>query len=185
MIDEVLFDADDRMGKAVEALRQGLSSIRTGRASPALVEYIRVDYHGIPTPVNQLATISVPEARLIIIQPWDRGVLPAIERAILKSDLGLNPSNDGNVVRLFIPLLTEERRGELVRMVRKRTEEGRVAVRNIRREAVEELRRLLRNKEISQDEQWRAQEQLQRLTDSVIERVNDVGRDKEDEVLEI
>ena len=185
MIDEVLFDADDRMGKAVEALRQGLSSIRTGRASPALVEYIRVDYHGIPTPVNQLATISVPEARLIIIQPWDRGVLPAIERAILKSDLGLNPSNDGNVVRLFIPLLTEERRGELVRMVRKRTEEGRVAVRNIRREAVEELRRLLRNKEISQDEQWRAQEQLQRLTDSFIERVNDVGRDKEDEVLEI
>jgi ribosome recycling factor len=185
MIDEVLFHADARMGKAVEALQQGLGAIRTGRASPALVEYIRADYHGIPTPVNQLATISVPEARLLIIQPWDKGALPAIERAILKSDLGLNPTNDGNVIRLSIPLLTEERRGELVRLVRKRTEDGRVAIRNIRREAVEELRQLLRNKEISQDDQRRAQEQLQELTDSFIERVNDIGSDKEDEVLEI
>jgi ribosome recycling factor len=185
MIDEVLFDADAKMGKAVEALQQGLSSIRTGRASPALVERIRVDYYSVPTPVNQLATISVPEARLIVIQPWDKEALPAIERAILKSDLGLNPTNDGNVLRLSIPLLTEERRRELVRLVHKRTEEGRIAIRNIRREAMEELRRLLRNKEISEDEQRRALEQLQRLTDDFIERANDIGGNKEDEVLEI
>jgi ribosome recycling factor len=185
MISEVLCNTDAKMSKAVQTLQRGLSTIRTGRASPSLVEHIRVDYYGVPTPLNQIAAISAPEARLLLIQPWDRSILPTIEKAILKSDLGLNPINDGNVLRLAIPQLTEERRRELVRLVRKRTEEGRVAVRNIRRESVEKLRELLRNKEVSEDEHRRAMEQLQGLTDSFIEEIDTVGEDKEAEVMEI
>ena len=173
------------MNKTLEVLQRELATIRTGRASPALVENIRVDYHGVPTPINQMATISVPEARLIVIHPWDKEALSSIEKAILKSDLGLNPTNDGNVIRLSIPQLTEEGRKRLVRVVRKKVEEGRIAIRNIRREAVEELRGLERNKEISEDEQKRALEQLQRQTDSFIEQSDSIGESKEAEVMEI
>lgn len=185
MIDDILSEASTRMGKTIEAMRKELAAIRTGRATPAIVDYVKVDYYGVPTPLNQIATISTPEARLLLIQPWDRHALSSIEKAILKSDLGLNPASDGNVIRLSIPQLSEERRRELVKVVRKRAEESRVALRNTRRSALEEFRELERGKEISQDEQKRAQERLQELTDSFIEEVDRVGRDKEAELLEV
>lgn len=185
MIDETLASADTKMGKTIEVLQRELAAIRTGRASPALVENIRVDHYGVPTSIGQVATISIPEARTLIIKPWDKGALSSIERAILKSDLGLNPANDGNVIRLTIPQLTEERRRELVRVVRKRVEEGRIAIRNIRREAMEELRRLVRKKEISEDEQKRALDRLQRLTDSFIAETDSIAEGKEAEIMEI
>lgn len=184
MISDVLVTTEAKMTKAVEVLGRELAVLRTGRASPSLLEHVRVDYYGTPTPLNQLAGISAPEARMLIIQPWDRGVLPAIEKAIVKSDLGLNPSSDGNAIRLVIPQLTEERRKELVRVVRKKVEERRIAVRNIRREALEKLRAMEREKEISQDEEKRALNQLQALTDRFIEKVDRIGKDKETEVLE-
>ncbi len=185
MIDDVLADAKDRMGKAVEALRKELATIRTGRAHPGLIEHLRVDYYGAPTPLNQLATINVPEPRLLAIQPWDRQSLGAIEKAILKSDLGLNPANDGNIIRLVIPQLTEERRKELVKVVRKKVEEGRVAVRNVRRDRHDELRRLQREKDISEDAQYGAQEELQKLTDGFIQEIDGVGEEKEAELLAV
>jgi ribosome recycling factor len=185
MIDETLEDAEQRMGKTVDALRRELSTVRTGRASPGLVENLRVDYYGTPTPLKQLATIGIPEARLITIQPWDKGSLGAIEKAIQKSDLGLNPANDGSVIRLAIPQLTEERRKELVRLVHKKVEDGRVAIRNVRRDAHEMLRDLLREKEISEDEEHRAQEQLQKITDRYIAQADEVGKEKEQELLEV
>ena len=185
MIDDVLADAKDRMGKAVEALRKELATIRTGRAHPGLIEHLRVDYYGAPTPLNQLATINVPEPRLLTIQPWDQQSLGAIEKAILKSDLGLNPSNDGNIIRLAIPQLTEERRKELAKVVRKKVEEGRVAVRNVRRDRHDELRRLQRDKEISEDSQYLAQEELQKLTDGFVQEVERVGEEKEAELLAV
>jgi len=185
MIGDVLADAKDRMGKAVEALRKELVTIRTGRAHPGLIEHLRVDYYGAPTPLNQLATINVPEPRLLTIQPWDHQSLGAIEKAILKSDLGLNPSNDGNIIRLVIPQLTEERRKELAKVVRKKVEEGRVAVRNVRRERHDELRRLQREKDISEDAQYVAQEELQKLTDDFIKEIERVGEEKEAELLAV
>jgi len=185
MIDDVFSEAKAKMGKTIEALKRELAAIRTGRASPGLVEHIKVDYYGTPMSLRELATISVPEARLLLIQPWDRKALPSIEKAILKSDLGLNPTNDGNVIRIRIPQLSEERRRELVKAVHKRAEEGRVALRNIRRNALEELRELERNKEISEDERFRAQERLQQLTDSFIAEVDKIGKEKEAELLEV
>ena len=185
MIDDILSETSKKMGKAIDALKRELATIRTGRATPAIVDHIKVDYYGVPTPLNQIATISVPEARLLLIQPWDRQALSSMEKAILKSDLGLNPSNDGNMIRLRIPQLTEERRKDLIKVVRKRVEEGRVALRNVRRSALEEIRELERKKDISQDEQKRAQERLQELTDSFIEEVEKVGRGKEEELLEV
>ena len=185
MIDETHADADERMGKAVEALRRDLATVRTGRASPALVEQLRVDYYGTPTPLKQLASIAVPEARLLAIQPWDKGSLSAIEKAIQKSDLGLNPANDGTIIRLAIPQLTEERRRELVRLVHKKVEDGRVAIRNVRRDAHEMLRDLLREKEISEDEEHRAQEELQKITDRSVAAADEVGKEKEQELLEV
>ena len=185
MIDEVLLAANTKMGKTIEALRKELASIRTGRATPALVDDIKVDYYGTPTPLKQLATVSVPEARLLLIQPWDSSTLSSIKKAILKSELGLNPTSDQDVIRLAIPQLSEERRKELVRAVHKRAEDGKVALRNIRRDALEELRTLEREKEISQDEQKRAQEHLQEITDSFIATVGKVAEDKEAELLEI
>lgn len=185
MIDEVLLAANTKMGKAIEALRKELSSIRTGRATPALVDDIKVDYYGTPTPLKQIATVSVPEARLLLIQPWDSSTLSSIKKAILKSDLGLNPTSDQDVIRLAIPQLSEERRKELVRAVHKRTEDSRVALRNIRRDAMEEIRKLEREKEISQDEQKRALEHLQEITDSFVATVGKVTEDKEAELLEI
>lgn len=185
MIDQVLSETRNRMGKTIEALKQELATIRTGRATPAIVDHVRVDYYGTPTPLNQLATVSAPETRLLLIQPWDRSALTSIEKALLKADLGLNPANDGSVIRIRIPELSEERRRELVRLVRKKAEEGKVALRNVRRSSLEELRGLERNKEISQDEQKRAQERLQELTDSFIEEVDRAAKDKEAELLEV
>jgi len=185
MIDDVFNNAKDRMTKAVEALRRELATIRTGRAHPGLVEHLRVDYYGVPTPLNQLATISVPDPRLLTIQPWDRQAMGAIEKAILKSDLSLTPTNDGTIVRLSIPQLTEERRRELVKVVHKKVEEGRVEVRNIRRDGHEELRRLQREKLISEDDQFRGQEKLQKLTDEFIQQVEHVGGEKEAELLAV
>jgi len=185
MIDDVFNGAQDRMTKAVDALRRELATIRTGRAHPGLVEHLRVDYYGVPTPLNQLATISVPDPRLLTIQPWDRQAMGAIEKAILKSVLSLTPTNDGTIIRLSIPQLTEERRRELAKMVHKKVEEGRVEIRNIRREAHEELRRLQREKLISEDDQFRGQEKLQKVTDEFIHQVERVGEEKEAELLAV
>jgi len=185
MISDILTSTKEKMGKSVEALKSELAGIRTGRATPALVEHIRVEYAGAPTPLKQIAGISAPEARLLVIQPWDRTSISAIDKAILKSELGLRPSSDGNLIRINIPPLTEERRQELIKVVRKRAEEGRVAIRNRRREAVEDLRQLEKNKEISQDEHTRALDQLQKLTDTFIAQADQTGRDKEAELAEV
>jgi ribosome recycling factor len=185
MIDEVHANTERKMKRAVEALQHDLASVRTGRASPALLERVNVDYYGAPTPLNGVATISVPEPRLLLIQPWDKKLLPLIEKAIQKSDLGLTPSSDGNVVRLPIPALNEERRRDLVKQVHKRVEEARVAVRNCRRDAIDELRKGERDKQVSEDEVKRAQDRLQKLTDGFIGQVDDVGKRKESEVMEI
>lgn len=182
--DDALLSAETKMRKAIEALKSELATIRTGRANPSVVEHIKVDYHGVPMPLNQIASISAPEARMLVIQPWERQILVNIEKAILKSDLGLNPNNDGNVIRLVIPQLTEERRSQLVKVVRRRIEDGRVAVRNVRREALEKLRQLKDNKEMSEDEQKRAMGQLQQLTDNFIETIEQIAKDKEAELLE-
>ena len=181
---ELLQDGESRMRGAQTALQRELSSVRTGRASPALVDHISVEYYGAPTPLNQLASIVSPEARLLVIQPWDKQSIGAVERALLKSDLGITPNNDGTVIRLVLPTPTEERRKELVRVVRKRVEDGRVAVRNVRRDILEKLRALERAKELSQDEAHRAQERLQKLTDYSIGQIDETGAAKEAEVLE-
>jgi len=185
MIDDVFNDAKDRMTKAVEALRRELATIRTGRAHPGLVEHLHVDYYGTPTALNQIASISVPEPRLIVIQPWDRQAMGAIEKAILKSDLSLTPTNDGTVIRLTIPQLTEERRRELAKVVHKKVEEGRVEVRNIRRDGHDELRRLQREKLIAEDDQYRGQEKLQKLTDDFVQQIDRLGEEKEAELLAV
>ena len=185
MIDDALLDATDRMEKALEALRRDLATVRTGRASPGLVEHLKVEYYGTPTPLNQLATISTPDARLITVQPWDRGSIGAIEKAILKSDIGLNPSNDGALIRLAIPQLTEERRRDIAKQVRKRAEDARIAVRNIRRDCHEAIRRLEHDHEISQDDLHRAETELQKLTDDHIKEIDKVGHEKEEEVLAV
>jgi len=173
------------MQKSVEALKQELATVRTGHATPALIEHIKVEYAGVPTPLNQIASISAPEARLLIIQPWDRDSIPSINQAILKSDLGLNPSNDGRIIRLNIPPLSEERRRELIKIVRRRVEERRVAIRNLRHEAIDKLKKLEKNKEISQDELKRALDQLQKLIDSFISDTEQIGQDKEVELMEV
>jgi ribosome recycling factor len=185
VIEKVLAEAEQRMKKAVDALRRELVSIRTGRATPGLVDRILVDYYGTLTPINQLASISVPESRLLLIQPWDRNSLQAIEKAILKSDLGLNPSNDGQFIRLVLPQLTEERRKELVRVVHKKVEEGKVAIRNIRRDAHDRLRALEREKQVSADDQRRGQDSLQKLTDRFIHEADQLGGVKEAELMEV
>lgn len=182
---DVLSDADDRMGKAIDALKRTLATIRTGRASPSLVENVQVEYYGTPTPMNQLATIAIPEARLILIQPWDKKALSDIEKALLASDLGLNPSNDGTVIRLPIPPLSEERRRDLVRTLGQRIENGKVSVRNVRRSALEQLRNLEKAKEMSQDEARRAQDDLQQLTDAHIDAIDDIAKAKEAEIMQV
>ncbi len=185
MIDDALLDADDRMEKAEDALRRDLSTVRTGRANSALVEHLQVEYYGTPTPLNQLANINTPEARLIVIQPWDRGSIGAVEKAILKSDIGLNPSSDGTVIRLAFPQLTEERRRDIAKQVRKRVEEARVAVRNIRRDCHDQIRHLEHDHEISQDDLHRAETDLQKLTDDHVKAVDKIGQEKEQEVLAV
>lgn len=178
-------DAEEKMKGAVSALRRDLASIRAGRASPSLLDKITVDYYGTATPLNQLATISTPEPRLLVIQPWDKNAISDCERAILKSDLGLTPATDGTVIRLAIPQLTEERRIELTKVVRKRAEEARIAVRNLRREANDRLKNLEKDSDISQDRQYREQERIQKLTDAYIEKLDQVLAAKEEEIMEV
>jgi ribosome recycling factor len=185
MSDEVLSAADQRMNRAVEAMQRDFQGIRTGRASTSLVERIHVDYYGTETPLNQLAGISVPESHQIVIQPWDRGVLGAIERAITKSDIGLTPNVDGTVVRLNIPQLTEERRKDLVRVVHKRMEEARVEIRNLRRDAADSIKKEERDGDVGADEARRQLEALQRTTDRWVGEVDRLGQVKEQEVLEV
>ncbi len=185
MVDKVLSSCEHRMHTAVDILKRELASIRAGRASPALVERLQVDYFGTPTPLAQLATVSVPEPRMLLIQPWDKTQVNAIAKAIQKSDLGLNPSTDSNVVRLVLPPLTEERRKELVKQVHKRAEEAKVAIRNCRRDAQDELKKLQKEQHLSEDEVKRAQERLQKLTDAAIAQVDEAAQRKEREVLEV
>ncbi len=185
MIEDILTDADDRMKKAVDALRRELVSIRTGRATPGLVDHLLVDYHGTLVPLNQLANITTPEARLILIQPWDRSSALTIEKAILKSDLGLNPNNDGQFIRLVLPQITEERRKDLVKVVHKKVEEGRVALRNVRRDSVEHLKKLEKEKHVSSDDVHRTQEKLQKHTDKYMVELDRVGEIKEAELMEV
>jgi ribosome recycling factor len=185
MVNPVLRNIEQKMKASAEGLKIELASIRTGHATPALIEHIKVDYAEVATPLNQIAAISAPEARLIVIQPWDRSTIPNIEKAILKSDLGLNPVASGNVIRLTLPPLSEERRQELTRVVRKRVEERKIAIRNLRHEAMGELKGLEKKKEMSQDEHKRALEQLQKLTDRFIADIEQIGQDKEAELMEV
>ena len=185
MTADLLDDAERRMQKAVEALKQDVGSLRTGRANSALIERITVDYYGAPTPINQVATVSVPEARLLVIQPWDRKMLTDIEKAIQKSDLGINPNNDGQVIRLNIPPMNEERRRDLVKTLHKKLDEHKVAVRNIRRDVQDKLRDREKKKEVSEDELKRSVDRLQKLTDRFIDEMDKVGKKKEQEILEV
>lgn len=185
MIEEVLSEAKSRMSKSIEVLKRDLAGIRTGRASPMILDNIKIDYYGTQTPLKQIATISAPEARLLIIQPWDNATLGDITKAIQKSDLGLNPSSDGHIIRIPIPPLSEERRREMVKLVHKRAEEGKVALRNVRRDSMDMLKDLEKEKEISQDEQKRAQSKLQEITDGFISEVDQIAKDKESELLEV
>ena len=177
--------AEERMKKSLTALEEEFTSLRTGRASAAVFERIKVDYYGTPTPLNQVATVSVPESRLVVIQPWDKGALHAIEKAIQTSELSLNPNNDGKVIRINIPPLTEERRKELVKVAKNAAEQARVAVRNIRRDANDELKKAQKGGEISEDEEKRGADEVQKLTDSHIEKINEILSAKEKEILEI
>ena len=185
MVSEALQSIESKMKSSIDVFREDLATIRTGHATPALVEHIKVDYAGVPTPLNHMAGISAPEAGLLVIQPWDKSSLGNIQKAILKSELGLNPSNDGNVIRIGIPPLSEERREELIRVVHKRVEERKVAVRTLRHEALHELKKLEKDKEISQDEFKRAQEQLQNVTDMHVAEIDEIGSAKEAELREV
>jgi ribosome recycling factor len=185
IIDELIEDGRDRMAKSVEAMRHEFGSVRTGRASPALLDRIVVDYYGASTSLKQLATISTPEARLLSVQPYDKSSIKAIERAILESDVGLTPSNDGNVIRLSIPELTEERRRQLVKVVRHIAEEGRVAIRNIRRDVMHDLRELRDAGDAGSDEEHRAESELQKVTDTKIAELDELLAHKEAEILEV
>jgi len=185
MIKETIKEAEIRMHGAIQALSDDLSRIRTGRATPALVEKLSVDYYGTPTPLMQLASISVPEPRSLLIKPFDPSSLKTIERAILASDLGLTPNNDGRAIRLNLPALTEERRQELVKIVHHRVEEARVAVRNVRRDLMKDLKEMESEKMISEDDRKRGEDELQKTTDRFIEKIDEVGKEKEAEILEI
>ena len=185
LIDELLKDAGERMSKSLDSAQHEFSTVRTGRASPALLDRVVVDYYGAMTPLNQLATISAPEARLITVQPYDKSSIKAIEKAINESDVGLNPSNDGSIVRLVVPELTEERRRELVKVVRNLAEEGRVAIRNVRRDTMHHLRELKSEGEASADDEHRAEVELQRLTDSRVGDLDKALKLKEAEILEV
>jgi ribosome recycling factor len=173
------------MRKSMDVLHDDLLTLRTGRASPALVERLPIEYYGTMTPLNQMASIAVPEPRLLVIRPWDASALPAIERAILKSDLGLTPSSDGKLIRLNIPRLTEERRRDLVKLVSRRVEEARVSVRNLRRDALNDLKEFEKEKMISEDDFFQGKEEVQKLTDEFITKVDEIGKRKEEEVMEI
>ncbi|GHU56661.1 ribosome-recycling factor [Spirochaetia bacterium] len=181
----VISASEERMKKTVTSLKDGFASLRTGRASAALFDKIKVDYYGDKSPLNQVANISIPEARLIVIQPWDKALIGEIEKAIRSSELSLNPSNDGKVIRISIPPLTEERRKELVKLAKNQAEQSRVSVRNIRREGNDELKKLLKDASITEDDETRASDELQKLTDTYISKVNQVLDEKEKEIMEV
>jgi ribosome recycling factor len=185
MLNDVYEDCKDRMNKVIANLEKDFKRLRTGRASVSLLEGIRVDYYGASTPLNQLATLSVPEPRLILIQPWDQSTIGEVEKAILKSELGLTPMNDGKIIRINIPPLTEERRRDLVKLVKKMAEEAKVAVRNVRRDANEMIKDLKKEKEISEDDAFKAQEEVQKITDDFIKKVDELSAAKEKEILEV
>jgi ribosome recycling factor len=185
MLKEVYKEAETRMNGAIQALEEDLGGIRTGRASPALVERLQIEYYGSPTPLIQLASISVPEPRSLLIRPFDGSTLKAIERSILASDLGLTPNNDGKSIRLNLPPLTEERRRDLVKVVHNRVEEARVAARNVRRDSIRDLREFLQEKMIAEDDLKKGEEELQKITDHYIEEINAIGERKEKEILEV
>jgi ribosome recycling factor len=182
---ELLADANYRMGKAVEAVKVEFSTVRSGRASVGLLDRIRVDYYGVPTPLKQMANIAAPEPRLLTIQPFDKTTMKGIEKAILESDLGLNPSNDGTLIRLPIPTLTEERRRDLVKLVHRLAEDGRVAVRNVRRDCMKDLKELAQEGEVGEDVKMRAETELQKHTDDNVRRIDELLKLKEDEILEV
>jgi ribosome recycling factor len=182
---DVISSNEERMKKTVASLKDGFAALRTGRASASLFDRIRVDCYGEKSPLNQIANISIPEARLIVIQPWDKNLIGEIEKAIRSSELSLNPSNDGKVIRIAIPPLTEERRKELVKLAKNQAEQSRVAVRNIRRDGNEELKKLLKDSKVTEDEQTRGEAELQKLTDSYIGQVNQVLEEKEKEIMEV
>ncbi|MDR3145497.1 MAG: ribosome recycling factor [Treponema sp.] len=181
----IIGSSEDRMKKTLSSLKDGFASLRTGRASASLFDKIRVEYYGEKTPLSQVANISVPEARLIVIQPWDKGLIGEIEKAIRSSELSLNPGNDGKVIRITIPPLTEERRRELVKIAKNQAEQSRVAVRNIRRDGNEELKKIQKNGDLTEDEEARNAEELQKLTDSYIGKINQVLEEKEKEIMEV
>ena len=185
MTADLFEDAERRMQKAIEALKQDVNAIRAGRASSSLVDRITIEYYGAPTPLNQVASVSTPEARMLVIQPWDRKLLADIEKAIQKSDLGINPNNDGQVIRLNIPPMSEERRRDLVKTLHKKLDEHKVAIRNVRRDIQDKLREREKKKEVSEDELKRSTERLQKLTDRYVDEMDKVGKAKESEILEV
>ncbi len=185
MVKEILKETENRMKAVIEATKKELAAVRTGRANTALLDRVAVDYYGTPTPINQLANISAPEARLLVIQPWDKGILKDVEKSILKSDLGLVPTNDGTVIRIAIPQLTEERRRELVKLVKKEAEEKRVAVRNIRRDTNEHIKAQEKKGQVSEDDSRRGQDEIQKLTDKYIAEIDRLVEHKEKEILEV
>ena len=185
MIDDTLLDAEERMEKAVAVAKDELATVRTGRANPAMFSRIHLDYYGSPTPINQMASISIPEARMVIIKPYDVSQLGAVERAIRNSDLGVNPSNDGTIIRVLVPQLSEERRREMVKVAKHKGEEARVAIRNIRRKANEELHRISKDGEAGEDEVVRAEKELQHVTDKYVAQVDELVKHKEAELLEL
>ena len=182
---ELIIQNEERMKKSLSSLKDGFSALRTGRASAALFDKIRVDAYGEKSPINQVANISVPEARLVVIQPWDKGLIAEIEKAIRTSELSLNPSNDGKVIRISIPPLTEERRKDLVKLAKSNAEQSRVAVRNIRRDGNDELKKLLKDGKITEDEESKSVDELQKLTDTYIAKLNQVLEEKEKEIMEV
>lgn len=185
MSEEIVLFAEEKMEKTIQGLARELATVRAGRANPALLDKVVVDYYGAPTPLNQLSNISAPEPRLLVIQPWDKSAIGAIEKGILKSDLGLTPNSDGNIIRIAIPQLTEQRRKDLVKLVKKMAEDSRVAVRNVRRDANEDLKRLEKSGDISQDDSRRLQEEVQELTNQFVEKVNQILSAKEAEIMEV
>ncbi|PTX58612.1 ribosome recycling factor [Melghirimyces profundicolus] len=185
MLSEIKQDAQKRMEKAIQALKRDLATLRAGRATPSLLDKVTVEYYGSEMPLNQVANISAPEPRLLVIQPWDKSTLGDIERAILKSELGLTPNNDGNVIRISIPALTEDRRAELVKVVKKTGEESKVAIRNIRRDANDEVKKLEKNGDLSEDEARRGQEEIQKMTDRFIKETDRHVEAKESEIMEV
>ena len=183
--EDVLEDTDRKMDRYIDALKRDLNTLRTGRATPSLIENVQVDYYGVPTPLKQIASISAPDARAIQVQPWDKGSLRDIEKSLMKSEMGFNPSNDGNIITVPIPQLNQERRQDMVRLLKRKLEDGKISIRNVRRDSLETLRRLERDKLISQDENRRAQDRLQKTTDEHTKSIDQVGASKELEIMQV